>query len=87
MAIAGQSDVFQVDVLGLYARLIEPLGNAMSVRAVIARFPGEIQDRYRFEIHKFVRGLALNKARNEPRAVRLVLADGFNSDASRTGGS
>src|SRR5437016_12730965 len=45
MAIAGQADIFEVHVRGLYTCLIEPLGCAMGVRTVIARLSRYIENR------------------------------------------
>src|SRR5207244_8233704 len=76
MAIAGQPDIFEVYVRGLYTCLSEPLGCAMGVRTVIARLSRYIENRDTLHVYELVRGLLLNPARDEARPIRLFLAKG-----------
>src|SRR6267143_3805695 len=64
VTIARQSGIFEVHVGCFYACLIEPLGRAMGVRAVITRLSGHIEDRDTLQVYELVRGLRLNPARD-----------------------
>src|SRR5215467_1370460 len=76
MAIAGQPDIFEVHVRGLYTCLIEPPGCAMGIRTVIARLSRYIENRDALHVYELVRGFLLNPARDEARPIRVFLANG-----------
>src|SRR5262249_30297904 len=75
MAIAGQPDIFEIHVRGLYTCLIEPLGCAVGIRTVIARLSRYIENRDALHVYELVRGFLLNPARDEIRPIRLFLAN------------
>src|ERR1035437_8507298 len=75
VAITGQPNIFEVYVGGLYPCLIEPLGYAMGIRAVITRLSRHIKDRDSLQVYKLPRRLLLNPARDEVRPIRLFLAN------------
>src|SRR6266404_5928327 len=76
VSVAGQPHIFESHEGGLYACLIEPLGDAMGVRTVVTRLSGHFEDRDTLQVYKLVRGLLLNPAWDEVRTIRLVLANG-----------
>ena len=77
VAIARQAYILESHESSFYARLIQPLGFAMSVRAVITRLSGNVQDRDGLEIDKLVRRFFLHPAREEVWAICLLLPNGL----------
>src|SRR5260370_22031975 len=77
MSVAGQSDGLERHEGSLNTCLIEPLGYAMGVGAMIARLSGNVEHRYSLEVNQLVRRLLLNPTRNQIRPIRFFLANGL----------
>src|ERR1019366_7042623 len=75
--VPANSYILEIYVLGLYSGLIEPLGDAVGVRTVIARLSGHIEYRDGFQINELMRRFFLDPARDEVRPIRPVLAHGL----------
>src|SRR5258708_9226012 len=71
VSVAGQPDIFESHEGGLYACLIEPLGDAMRIRTEIARLSGHFEDPATLPAYKLVRELLFNPSSDEVRTMRL----------------
>ena len=69
--------MFEFHVRGLYACLVEPLRYAVSVRAMVARFSGNVENWDAFQINPFACGLLLNDPGDEVRPIRLFFVNGL----------
>ena len=76
MAVAGETDRFELDVLGLHARLRQPLREAVIEDTVIPAFTVQEQHRNVLQVFQFARGLVLQIARDLARR-RFVVERGL----------